>query len=294
MNKIYANPVGIIKKDIYVIKNDINDKVYVGQTKDIVSRFASHCKKNPSLLSQAIQEYGKEHFWYEILESQVENYNEREIYWISKLNCQTPNGYNIMAGGDLPPVRYEADVSTTVLLNPDVEKLKDDLANTNLPLSQLAKKYNISKKQVLRINQGISRGKLNETYPIRAIPNINGKLTDEDVDIIIELLRYTYQFTGDIARRFNVDVHAISRINAGLSHRREDIEYPIRKWKSCGVIQFTYEQVTDIIKDLQTTDLSLHKIAKKYGVNVKGIKLINSGKSKKYKRDDVLYPIRPF
>ena len=44
MNNIYVNPVGIIKKDIYIIKNDLNDKVYIGQSINSEERFKSHCK----------------------------------------------------------------------------------------------------------------------------------------------------------------------------------------------------------------------------------------------------------
>ena len=67
----------VVLKDIYVIKNKINDKLYVGQALDTEKRFQAHCKKNKdnSLIDYAIQKYGKENFWYEILESQIENYN---------------------------------------------------------------------------------------------------------------------------------------------------------------------------------------------------------------------------
>lgn len=57
---------------IYKIVNDINDKIYIGQTiKSLARRFYQHCymseyKENPTTyntqLSQAIRKYGKEHF----------------------------------------------------------------------------------------------------------------------------------------------------------------------------------------------------------------------------------------
>lgn len=79
MSNKYASPVGIIKKDIYVI---INNKLYVGQSLNAEERFMSHCKGdyNNSLIDKAIQKYGKKHFWFEIIESQIENYNEREVF----------------------------------------------------------------------------------------------------------------------------------------------------------------------------------------------------------------------
>ena len=158
--KSYASPVGIIRKDIYIIKNDINTKVYIGQALDSEKRFKSHCKGNydNSLIDKAIQKYGKQHFWYEILEAQVENYNEREQYWIKYYNSKNPHGYNILNGGQNPPLYRGNEHPNTKISEEKVIKLKKDLAETQIPLSQLANKYQISKKQVLRINQGISQG----------------------------------------------------------------------------------------------------------------------------------------
>ena len=294
--KSYASPVGIIRKDIYIIKNDINTKVYIGQALDSEKRFQSHCKGNydNSLIDKAIQKYGRQHFWYEILENQVENYNEREQYWIRYYNSKKPHGYNILDGGQNPPF-YKGDEHPNVKISEeDVIKLKKDLAETQISLSQLAHKYQISKKQILRINQGISRATLNESYPIRKNPNINGKLTEEDVDDIIEILKYTYRFNGDIAREYEVEVHTISKINTGESHHRNNIQYPIRNWKSSGVILFTYEQVTDIIKALLETKESIQSISKRYNVDRRAIEGINRGTSKKYYREGLSYPLRNF
>lgn len=74
-----VNPVGIVLKDIYVIKNDINDKLYIGQAIDAAKRFDTHCKpssaRDNTLIDKAIQKYGKEHFWFEIIEHGISDYN---------------------------------------------------------------------------------------------------------------------------------------------------------------------------------------------------------------------------
>ena len=297
MKDMHANPVEIVKKDIYIIKNDINNKVYIGQSLNAGERFKSHCKpsnKDNSIIDAAIYKYGKEHFWVEILESQIENYNDKEKYWIQHYNSITPNGYNILEGGNEPPKFFGDNHFNCKISDNDLTLLKYDLKHTQMPLQEIAAKYGISKKQVLRINNGISRASITESYPIRTNANINGKLTEEDVDLIIELLKKTYFFNGEIARMFNVEVHAISKINKGIVHKRDDIDYPIRNWKSCGKIPLTYEQVTEIIDLIKNSKLSLNKIAKQYNVNISVIQMINNGSSKKYKRDNIKYPIRPF
>ena len=295
MDNIQANPVGINYKDIYIIKNDINNKVYIGQSLDAEQRFKSHCKGNydNSLIDAAIQKYDKSHFYYEILEKQILNYNEREKYWISYYNSITPNGYNILQGGNTPPVYYGENHPNAKLTQIDVNKIKDYLKNTQFSLNEIAKEFNVSKRQIGRINCGVSWTQPNEHYPIRKIPNSNGKLEAEQIDLIIDLLKYSYQFNGEIARQFGVEVHTISDINNGYSHKKNNIEYPIRKWKSSGKFPLTYEQVSEIIFKLKNTKESLRSIARFYTVTHGVIQNINNG-SIKYRRENLQYPLRPY
>lgn len=292
--KMQANPVGVIKKDIYIIRNDINKKVYIGQSLNAEQRFKTHCKRNNdnSLIDAAIQKYGKEHFFFEILESQVLNYNQREKFWIKKYNSLRPNGYNILEGGNCPPLYKGESNPSAKLTDKDVILLKKDLEKTNLSLEELSNKYLISKRQVIRINQGLSRNQLNETYPIRKIPNNCFKLTNQDIKSIINKLKYSYDMNGEIARKFNVEVHLIEKINKGEAYTQPNETYPIREWKSCGKKTFTYEQITNIIDLLKNSKMSFREIARKYNVTHNQISAICNGSAKKYRRKTEQYPLR--
>lgn len=90
---------------IYKITNDINDKVYVGQTSGTLEeRFKQHKKKINSddrktfPLYNAMRKYGIEHFSIEEIE-QTDNLQEREQYWIKFFDSYN-NGYNATLGGD--------------------------------------------------------------------------------------------------------------------------------------------------------------------------------------------------
>lgn len=294
---IYANLVGIVK-DIYIIKNDINDKVYIGQSINAEERFVQHCKpssaKDGSLIAKAIQKYGKEHFWMEILEKQIKNYNEREIYWIEFYNSLTPNGYNIQKGGENPPVLYGIEHGNSSIKDSEILlMLKNDLKNTKLSYSELAKKYNTNKKTVLRINHGISYSELSESYPLRKEPNLSGKLTEEQVDEIIDILKYSYRQYGDISKQYGVGIKAIQEINLGTVHKRIDVSYPIRKYKNSGQPALTYEEVTEVINLLKNTTISKREIAKIFGLKSHStINAIDSGSALRYRREDEDYPIR--
>lgn len=91
---------------IYKATNNFNKKIYVGQTvKSLQHRWANHCKKSKvgcRAIHSAIQKYGKENFTLEIIDtaSSLEELNKKEAYWIAKLNCISPNGYNLRTGGN--------------------------------------------------------------------------------------------------------------------------------------------------------------------------------------------------
>ena len=88
---------------IYKITNRLNNKTYVGQTRQpIEKRFLQHAKAN-SPLGDAMRTCGLENFTIEVIErceTQAQA-NERERFWIRVLNCRVPNGYNRSNGGEI-------------------------------------------------------------------------------------------------------------------------------------------------------------------------------------------------
>ena len=90
---------------IYEFVNNINKKVYVGQTIDYKQRIRSHKfnlnqNKNTPFYN-ALEKYGWENFLINIVEECEENkLNEREIYWINEKKSLYPNGYNLLKGGN--------------------------------------------------------------------------------------------------------------------------------------------------------------------------------------------------
>lgn len=89
---------------IYCIRNQVNNKVYIGSSKDLKTRLRRHKNylktksHDNNYLQHAWDKYGKEHFTFEIIEY-IEDENkllEKEQFYINNyksLHCQ--NGYNI-------------------------------------------------------------------------------------------------------------------------------------------------------------------------------------------------------
>ena len=89
---------------IYKITNKLDGKLYVGKTCTTINiRWSHHLDdytKKDYHLYRAMRKYGVENFEIEPIEQCPDNLlNEREIYWIEKLDT-FHNGYNKTIGGE--------------------------------------------------------------------------------------------------------------------------------------------------------------------------------------------------
>lgn len=152
---------------IYCITNKINGKIYVGQSINIEQRWKAHRTKpyNPndpqydSFFYRAIRKYGIENFEFSILEQCSEELlDERECYWIDKLNSFSA-GYNLTPGG--------GGKTFSKLKEEEVNTIINLLQSSSLSQEEIAKRFNISQRSVSSINLGQTWQKNCLTYPLR-------------------------------------------------------------------------------------------------------------------------------
>lgn len=117
---------------------------------------------------------------------------------------------------------------------------------------------------------------------------IGTKLSLNDVEDITNLLRNTDMSNIDIAKLYNISTTFVSGINTGKRWKR-DINYPIRATAWAGVT-LNEESVKQIIKLIQTTNLSFLEIGRQFNVKEHCISAINRGRA--WKQTDIEYPIR--
>ena len=95
------------KGGIYRITNLINNKIYIGQSKNLTTRFRQHLyelknnRHHNSHLQNTYNIVGKKAFKFDILEEcTIEERDDRERYWIDYYKSTDPQfGYNYQSGG---------------------------------------------------------------------------------------------------------------------------------------------------------------------------------------------------
>lgn len=124
------------KIGIYKITNKINNKVYIGQSKNISRRWREHKrhyknKNNSSVLYKAIRKYGLENFLFEIIELCDESkLDELEIKYIANYKSNNKDyGYNLTEGGDSPPRLKNEGNPNSKLTVEDVYNIQEQYNN---------------------------------------------------------------------------------------------------------------------------------------------------------------------
>lgn len=167
---------------IYKITNNLNNKVYIGQTiQKPIERFYQHCAKKCDkyilnmVIHKAIFKYGKDNFTFEVIEEvPKQQLNEREEYWIKYYNSYT-DGYNSTKGGQKGNKPFK-DIDNKAIIeqyqqgkslrtigkmfNIDKATVKSILIRNNIKL-RTTRTYKLSQEDraniILDIKQGLSR-----------------------------------------------------------------------------------------------------------------------------------------
>lgn len=172
---------------IYKITNNINGKVYIGQTiQPVKERWYRHCGKSCNAeemkmhIKKAILKYGKENFSIETLEiCDSEDLNNREKHYISYYDSYN-NGYNSTLGGQ------DATIHRKTSIEEDNEII--NLYKYGFAMRTIAKEFNIDKKTVkgilVRNNVYIRNTrtyKLSEYDRLNIIEDFNNGISRKDI-----------------------------------------------------------------------------------------------------------------
>lgn len=127
---------------IYIIKNTVNGKVYIGQTRVSVDlrwkEHLRHAQYGDQVINRAMRKYGVDKFYIETLEiCDVSIIDEREIYYIDLFDSTNKTkGYNVSLGGSTPKFKRKAL---------SISDLVDLYVNKGFTLSEIANKFEVTR-----------------------------------------------------------------------------------------------------------------------------------------------------
>lgn len=271
-------------KHVYIIKNKINGKVYIGQTsQSLGARFNQHCNaSHTSLIHRAIKKYGRENFSIESLYC-GEDYNQKEKELILKYRSTDPTfGYNIQEGGEEPPVHLGDDSPFALFDSSWYDETIKMITETTIPLNEIARLRGCNPTTLSRINLGQIRFNPSFKYPLRKT-----HLEPEEVAKIKKMFILTDLSQGEIAELMGVKVRTVKAIRSGQNHREEGLQYPLGGVKIKSSL--ASNQIEGKIKKMLEDKYPIEHILKRFRVSHFRVDLINKGLI--YFEEDRKYPI---
>lgn len=127
---------------IYIIRNTVNSKVYIGQTKvSVQTRWQEHLRHaryGDQVINKAMRKYGIDKFYIETLEiCSLDAIDYREMYYIDLYDSTDKSkGYNVSIGGSTPRFKRKALSIATLV---------DLYKNQGLTLEEIANKFEVTR-----------------------------------------------------------------------------------------------------------------------------------------------------
>lgn len=182
---------------IYIIRNNINNKVYIGQTSvDIKRRFLNHLsaarRGKDYVIGKAIRKYGANNFYIELLEEcPIDQLNDKEKYYIEKYNATNNKyGYNISIGGNAVTKAKELNVSQIL-----------EMFHLGIPAYKIAKELHVG---IVRITTIL------KSYNVKYGLELQ-KISKHTEHLICEIYNKGYG-TMDICRKLNIDKGTVRKV----------------------------------------------------------------------------------
>jgi group I intron endonuclease len=158
---------------IYIIKNLVNGKVYIGESLNVKTRMRKHKTVSLQVIHNAFKKHGMMNF--EIYVEYFPNFTKKDLVdlereLIIKFNCQSPNGYNILNEGSNWIGKKHSE-ETKKKMSEDRSGTKHTLYGTKWSDSHLQKKTSINIEELdniidLYFNQMKSTPEIGKIYNV--------------------------------------------------------------------------------------------------------------------------------
>jgi group I intron endonuclease len=200
-----------IKSGIYLIRNLINNRIYIGLSKNVIKRLTQHrsnlkCNrhKNPHLQS-SYNKYGYENFEFKLIEScKEEDLTTKEVYWLEYYS-KTSKVYNQAPAGNLGNgLKYDKHPRFNSTKYSFYNK--DGKCEENITMFDFIEKYNLSRFNMYNLVNGkrksVNGWMMNKAVywiPIYCFINKSNKI-EENITI------------SELSSKYNIDLSSIYKV----------------------------------------------------------------------------------
>ena len=287
---------------IYLIKNLINGKVYIGETGNPKRRFSDHiklanseghfAKKKKQAIHKAIAKYGKDNFKFEIIDqfaTEKEAF-DAEIKYIKEYKSKNRNfGYNLTYGGDGTLISANKKLS-----NKQVIQLINDYLNLSITMRELSLKYNISRDSIanmldrkyysnVKMSGKLLKALTEKRSLVERVGNTKRKKSvhvakphelNFSLDILKDYVSGSFN-AKDLAKKYNISIDSIRGILSGETIRHLEIDKDLlskvseiaKKYRGTKLNE---EMVKEIFKKYSTGNYTLKMLAKEFNLKSLG------------------------
>jgi len=221
--KLYFN-----KFVVYKITFSENNKIYIGQTKNLRKRLFCYLGKdntNKHLVKKAIDKYDKSKIFFEIVKvcNTIDELNIEEIKYINFYESyKIENGYNLTFGGGNGTPTFETiqkKIDSSKKVKVGCYDLEGNLLNIYSSIKEASRDLDITDSDIHRCCKNGGKRKIflfsktlkNKIDPLSLKKQI-GKWNLKYYDILDENNNYIETLLGqkELAKKFNVDIEKIS------------------------------------------------------------------------------------
>ncbi len=266
---------------IYILKNKINGKIYVGETGNPKRRYKDHIKTATSkgsfakvkrqLIHRAIAKYGESNFEFSIIDQFATEQEAfiAEIKYIKKFKSKNRKfGYNLTIGGD------GVGGLNKKITNTQAISLVKEYVNNNVTLRKLSLSYNISRDSVAKIIKGEIYTNIEISDKLRKEALIKIKSKDKskktNPEIIASILKDSNKMTNrEIADKYKL----------GINYIRKLINATTQEIKQRCISTYDREKVIIILNDYLTGNFKAKDLAERHSLSIHSIRGILSGEN---------------
>lgn len=252
------------KSGVYALYWECTDKLYIGQTISIPTRYRQHInllekrKHYNYKLQEAYDLFGPP--TYIILKYCTPSLlNTSEIELISEFNSVF-DGYNILHGGDS---NYGENHPNSLYTNAQIEKVFLKLLDRTIPQKDISKSTGVSLDVIKAVSRGSLHGWLQEKYPKEYISLIESKKdqhnsgekhsmskhTNREIeDLFLNYLVDRLDTLTNISKASGIEYNIVSLVACGKSHKWLKDKYPEQYTKmisNIGKVVNNYPLITN-------------------------------------------------